>query len=155
MYSMDQTWVLLDANTGLHVSWYFWLRVLDEVNRSARYGHPFGLLLLEAEVKPGSSLRAASDAATRVPAAIRSTDLGGVLGVGRAGVVLPYQDPAAAQRATERILEQLRRGSPAEVRWVPRLLCYPADGAEISNLLTSGWTDRRAAGATASTAETA
>ena len=155
MYSMDQTWVLIDANTGLHVSWYFWLRVLDEVNRSARYGHPFGLLLLEAEVKAGASHRLAGEAATRVPGAIRSTDLGGVLGVGRAGVVLPYQDPAAAQRATERIIDQLQRGSPSAVRWVPRLLCYPADGAEISNLLTSGWTERRAVKPAHEAAETA
>ena len=44
---MDESWVLIDANSGLHVSWYFWLRVLDEVNRAARYGAPFSLLLLD------------------------------------------------------------------------------------------------------------
>ncbi|MEX2245059.1 MAG: hypothetical protein WEC75_00050 [Dehalococcoidia bacterium] len=139
---MDQTWVLIDPNSGLHVAWYFWLRVLDEVNRSARYGPPFALLLLEAEIPSGGSLRLAEEAVSRLPRVIRSTDLGGVLGVGRAGIVLPHQDVAGAELARTRILDGLREVGPAGVRWAPRLLCYPGDGAEISNLLTSGWADR-------------
>ncbi|HYM16844.1 MAG TPA: hypothetical protein VEZ14_14930 [Dehalococcoidia bacterium] len=135
---MDEHWVLLDSATGLHVAWYFWLRVLDEVNRSARYGAPFGLLILEADLHPGSSHRLLNDAASRVPAAIRSTDLGGVIGLGRAGVLLPHQDVAAAETARRRVMERLERASPPGVRWDARLLCYPGDGAEISNLLTAG-----------------
>jgi hypothetical protein len=138
---MDESWILIDPESGLHVGWYFWLRVLDETNRSARYGHPFGLVLLEAEPKPGTSQRAVQDAASRVPGAIRSTDLGGLLGVGRAGVVLPHQDAASAEAATERIISRLS-GNQGVV-WHARLLCYPGDAAEISNLLTVGWTERR------------
>jgi hypothetical protein len=138
---MDESWILIDPDSGLHVSWYFWLRVLDEANRSARYGHPFGLVLLEAEPKPGASQRTVADATARVPAAIRSTDLGGVLGVGRAGVVLPHQDAASAEAATDRIIDRLSKVNG--VVWHARLLCYPGDAAEISNLLTVGWTERR------------
>jgi hypothetical protein len=54
---MDESWILIDQETGLHVGWYFWLRVLDEANRSARYGHPFGLVLLEAEARAGTPQR--------------------------------------------------------------------------------------------------
>jgi hypothetical protein len=44
---VDERWILLDRETGLHVGWYFWLRLLDEVGRSDRYGNPFGLLLID------------------------------------------------------------------------------------------------------------
>jgi hypothetical protein len=140
---MDESWILLDDNTGLHVGWYFWLRVLDEVNRSTRYGAPFALLLLEVDAQPGSPVRLMEEAASRVPGAIRSTDLGGLVGVGRVGVLLPHQDVAAAETAKLRIMDRLDKHSPKGIRWEARLLCYPADGAEISNLLTSGWYDRR------------
>jgi len=141
---MDESWILLDGGTGLHVPWYFWLRVLDEVNRSTRYGSPFALLLLEADVRPGSSPRLLEEAAARVPALIRSTDLGGAIGTGRVGVLLPQQDVAAAEAAKRRVLDRLAEAGPRAVRWEGRLLCYPADGAEISNLLTTGWRERRA-----------
>jgi hypothetical protein len=138
---MDDSWILIDPDSGLHVGWYFWLRVLDEANRSARYGHPFGLVLLEAEVKPGAQQRALAESTSKLPAAIRSTDLGGVLGVGRAGIVLPHQDVPSAEAATARILDRL--ADTPGITWHARLLCYPGDAAEISNLLTLGWTERR------------
>lgn len=140
---MDESWILLDDSTGLHVGWYFWLRVLDEVNRSTRYGAPFALLLLEVDAQPGSSARLIEEATSRVPAAIRSTDLGGLVGVGRVGIVLPHQDVTAAEVAKHRILDRLGQGVPRGARWEARLLCYPGDGAEISNLLTTGWHERR------------
>jgi len=140
---MDESWILLDDDTGLHVGWYFWLRVLDEANRSARYGNPFGLLLLDAEAKQTSQAgRAVADALARVPGAIRSSDLAGVLGPGRAGVILPHQDAASAEAATRRIVNDLEKRGGGVV-WSARLLCYPGDGAEISNLLTEGTTERR------------
>ena len=142
---MDKSWILLDESTGLHVGWYFWLRVLDEVNRAARYGSPFALLLLEVVPLPACPARLVDEAASRVPDAIRSTDLGGMIGAARVGVLLPQQDVAAAQLARERILERLDAASPKGVRWEARLLHYPGDGADISNLLTSGWRERRAA----------
>jgi hypothetical protein len=142
---VDKSWILLDETTGLHVGWYFWLRVLDEVNRAARYGAPFALLLLEIGPLPGAPARAVDEAAGQVPAAIRSTDLGGMLGAGRVGVLLPHQDVAAAELARERILARLDAASTKGVRLETQLLHYPGDGADISNLLTSGWRDRRAA----------
>lgn len=135
---MDETWILLDPNTGLHVGWYFWLRVLDEVNRSARYGVPFGLLLLDPVAEAGSPPRAVLEAASRVSAAVRATDLAGLIGANRAGVVLPHQDVEAAELARQRILERLGKSRIKGVSWDARLLCYPQDGAEISNLLTTG-----------------
>ena len=143
---MDETWILIDPNTGLHVGWYFWLRVLDEVNRSARYGSPFALLLLEAVAPSSASQRQLTEAAGGVPAAIRSTDLGGVIAPGRVGVLLTHQNVEAADVAKVRILERLADSTPKGIRWAPRLLCYPEDGAEISNLLTSGGSERRGTG---------
>jgi len=140
---MDESWILIDQGSGLHVGWYFWIRVLDEANRAARYGHPFGLALLEVERKAGAGHHAVGDAIARVPAAIRSTDLGGLLGLGRAGVVLPHQDAASADAATARIIDRLEAMTGEAVTWHARLLCYPGDAAEISNLLTTGWPDRR------------
>ena len=142
---MDKSWILLDESTGLHVGWYFWLRVLDEVNRAARYGAPFGLLLLEIGTPPSCPARVVDDAASRVPDAIRSTDLGGMIGDSRVGVLLPHQDVNAAELARQRILERLDATSPKGIRWDARLLHYPGDGAEISKLLTSGWRERHAA----------
>jgi hypothetical protein len=136
---MDKSWILIDEATGLHHSWYFWLRVLDEVNRSARYGAPFGLLLLETELDAGTAPRHADEAAAAVPAAIRSTDLGGLIGRGRVGVMLTHQDADSAQAAMQRVVERLKGHEPPGVRWRSRLLTYPEDGGEISSLLTTGW----------------
>jgi hypothetical protein len=145
---MDETWVLIDAHTGLHVSWYFWLRVLDEVNRAARYGAPFGLLLLDPEVAGGRA-KSMDEYASHVPATIRSTDLGGVLGGGSAAVLLTHQDETQAGVARDRVLERLAASCPADVSWRSELLCYPADAARISILLTGGWEERqRARGST-------
>lgn len=144
MEGMDERWVLIDEDTGLHVSWYFWLRVLDEVNRSSRYGAPFGLLTLEAEPLPGAPRNALHDAMASVPAAIRGTDLGGFIRTGHVGVLLMHQEPEQARLAVERILGRLDDAAgKAGVRWSTHLLCYPDDGAEISMLLTTGGNDRR------------
>lgn len=140
---MDKSWILFDPDTGLHVSWYFWLRVLDEVNRSARYGDPFALLLLEIAPEDSDAHRSLEDAEATVPAAIRSTDLGGLVGQGRVGVILTHQPATPAIMASERIIERLAESRPHGLRWVSRLLCYPDDSAEISHLLTAGWTAGR------------
>jgi GGDEF domain-containing protein len=141
---MDQQWILIDEETGLHVSWYFWLRVLDEVNRSTRYGTPFGLLLLEAQVEAASARpqRQLQDAASTVPQAIRGTDLGGLIAGDRVGVLLTHQDAESAEQARDRILERMAAAGTHGVRWLPRLLVFPEDTAEISALLTTGWRDQ-------------
>ncbi|MHB8376937.1 MAG: hypothetical protein ACYDEB_08280 [Dehalococcoidia bacterium] len=144
---MDERWVLIDPNTGLHVGWYFWLRVLDEANRAARYGIPFGLFLLELEretTKPATE-RTLEEAMALVPAVIRSTDLGGAVGAGRVGIVLPHQDAAALDLAAARIVSKLDESRVHGIRWSARMLSYPRDAAEISNLLTHGWPAARAA----------
>jgi len=141
---MDESGVLIDGRSGLHVSWYFWLRVLDEVNRAMRYGTPFGLLLLEAEVRAGAPARASDEAAARVGETIRSTDLGGRLASGRVGVLLPHQDLPSAERAVARIVGGITKQGSGEVGWRTKLLSYPGDGAEISKLLTTEGSDRSA-----------
>jgi hypothetical protein len=141
---MDERWVLVDLNTGLHVGWYFWLRVLDEANRAARYGIPFGLCLLEAGPESDKAPeRVLEDAMSLVPAVIRSTDLGGALGAGRVGIVLPHQDEAAVEQARTRILAKLEAAHAQGIVWTARMLSYPRDAAEISNLLTNGWAGGR------------
>lgn len=139
---MDETWVLIDPQTGLHVRWYFWLRVLDEVNRSTRYGDPFGLLILEAATERRSGEKVLNEAASAVPATIRSTDLGGKLGEGRVGVLLTHQNGESAGQARDRILDRLAQDSPAGVTWRSELYSYPEHAAEISNLLTTGGSER-------------
>jgi len=134
-FFMDDRWVLIDQDTGLHVSWYFWLRVLDEVNRSARYGNPFGLLILDVE-GDGMPRRVVEEGASRVADAIRSTDIAGRLGSARVGVILMEQEAQAAAAGAERIVELLSERSP--IAWRSDLYCYPTDGAAISNLLTLG-----------------
>ena len=134
--SVSENWILIDQETGLHVSWYFWLRLLDEVNRSARYGSPFGLLILEPE-QPGAPRRALEEAASRVASAVRSTDLAGRLGVGGVGVILLEQDEPGAAAAAARIIERLAE-RPGAVSWRTDLYCYPRDAFAISNLLTQG-----------------
>jgi GGDEF domain-containing protein len=132
---MDDRWVLIDQDTGLHVSWYFWLRVLDEVNRSARYGNPFGLLMLDIE-GDGIPHRAVEEGASRLADAIRSTDIAGRLGSARAGVILMEQNAETAAAGVDRIIERLSARSA--LVWRSSLYCYPTDGAAISNLLTQG-----------------
>ncbi|HEY8173371.1 MAG TPA: GGDEF domain-containing protein [Dehalococcoidia bacterium] len=140
---MNERWILIDQETGLHVGWYFWLRVLDEVNRCARYGTPFGLVLLQADVTHASPRRTLDEALAAVPGAIRSTDLSGGIGPGRVGVLLTHQEPEPAKAAVERILGRLEGSRKSGVEWSARLLCYPQDGAEISNLLTTGGSEHR------------
>ncbi len=134
---VSENWILIDQDTGLHVGWYFWLRVLDEVNRSARYGSPFALLMLEAEQR-SLPRKVAAEAASRVADAIRSTDLAGRLGSGSVGVMLFEQDEAGSESAVARILERMAAHSSAAVSWATKLYCYPRDAAAISNFLTQG-----------------
>lgn len=143
---MDERWVLLDPNTGLHVGWYFWLRVLDEANRATRYGIPFGLLLLEvAPDDPKVPDRLLEEAMSLVPQVVRGTDLAGAIDIGRVGVVLPHQDEGALVQAQARIISRLEAQRFRGVRWHARMLGHPQDAAEISSLLTHGWTGGRRA----------
>ncbi|HEY7647226.1 MAG TPA: hypothetical protein VH858_19440 [Hyphomicrobiales bacterium] len=132
---MDKNWILIDPETGLHVGWYFWLRVLDEANRSARYGNPFGLLMLEGDFS-GLTERQRQEALSSVAGAIRSTDIGGRLNHSRAGVILLEQEAESAATGAERIRGRLAAATNA--RWSLSLYCYPEDAAAISNLLTQG-----------------
>lgn len=141
---MDERLVLIDRETGLHAGWYFWLRVLDEANRSSRYGSPFGLLLLEANCTEGASRRAFSDAAEQVAGAIRSTDLAGLIGAERIGILLVEQDGEGAGAAAERVLRRLEPSLPRGLSWTRRMLNYPKDGGEISQLLTTEGMSRTA-----------
>jgi PleD family two-component response regulator len=131
---VDRDSILIDQASGLHVGWYFWLRVLDEVNRSARYGNPFGLLILDVDVN--GRRNGNEDELNEVAASIRSADVGGRLSPHRAGVMLLEQDVASAKAGTERIVMRLKSASGTD--WRSNLYCYPSDGAAISNLLTQG-----------------
>jgi GGDEF domain-containing protein len=135
---VTQHWILIDHETGLHVGWYFWLRVLDEVTRSARYGSPFALLMLEPET-PHAPRRALIEAASRVADTVRGSDVGGSLGGGRIGVMLLEQDVTGAESAAMRIAGAVARA--AGVSWEHALYCYPRDAFAISNLLTQGRAD--------------
>ena len=139
---MTRNAVLIDRGTGLYVGWYFWVRALDEVNRSARYGSPFGLLFLEAERPSTLSRKAFAEALGQVAAAVRATDVTGIISPVRVAVLLVQQEPEGAVLAQRSILERLSRLAPS-VTWRSELLCYPRDGAEVFRLLA----DARAEGA--------
>ena len=144
IHVMDERWVLIDPNTGLHVAWYFWLRVLDEANRATRYGIPFGLLLLEVVPDdPKVPDRTLEEAMALVPEVVRGTDLAGAIDVGRVGIVLPHQDEATLGQAQVRILARLEAARFRGVSWQARMLGHPQDAAEISSLLTNGWSGGR------------
>ncbi len=136
---MNETWVLLDDATGLHAGWYFWLRVLDEVNRSSRYGAPFALLLLEAGGDDPRAARRIESAASHVPQAVRSTDLAGLVSPQCVGILLTEQDGESAELAMKRVLERIGDSAARIGGWRSTLLLYPEDGAEISTLLSNGW----------------
>jgi hypothetical protein len=53
-------------------------------------------------------------------------------------VLLTHQDAESAEQARDRILERLTAVGTG-IRWMPRLLTFPSDAAEISHLLTGGW----------------
>jgi hypothetical protein len=133
---VDERWILIDRDTGLHVGWYFWLRLLDEVGRSDRYGNNFGLLLLEAGGAAASSHRTAGEALARVAAVIRGTDLGGLIAPDRAGIILTQQEPEQAEVGAKRITGLLESHAPAGVTWTSELFCYPRDAAAVTHLLT-------------------
>jgi len=132
---VDKNWILIDPETGLHVGWYFWLRVLDEANRSARYGNPFGLLMLDGDFS-GLNEREQQEMLSSVSRAIRSTDIAGRLSHSKAAVILLEQDQQSAVAAVERICKRL--AAATRTRWTTRLYCHPEDAAAISNLLTQG-----------------
>jgi len=133
---VDERWILLDRDTGLHVGWYFWLRLLDEVGRSDRYGSSFGLLLLGVSAPAEAPRRNYQEALARVPPTIRGTDLGGLVAPNRAAIILTQQEPEAAEGAVKRILGLLSASASGGVSWSSELLCYPRDAAAITHLLT-------------------
>jgi hypothetical protein len=133
---VDERWILLDRETGLHVGWYFWLRLLDEVGRSDRYGSSFGLLLLEVGTAPGAPRKNSHEALARVSVTIRGTDLGGLVTPSKAAIILTQQEPDAAERASTRILALLSASASNGVSWRSELLCYPRDAAAVTHLLT-------------------
>jgi hypothetical protein len=111
-----------DRETGLCATWYFRLRIDEEIARAERYKHVFTLVTVAA---PTADAMAAARVAVRK--SLRSVDLAGSLGDGIA-VLLPNTPLGGARMAMARIAED-----------VPELACraseYPTDGTTLSALL--------------------
>lgn len=112
----------LDRETGLLASWYFTLRVDEEIRRATRYGQVFTIVMIAAS---GSHLQRV--AAEAVTGALRATDLAGVTASGVA-LLLTHTSAAGADIVIER-LASLLPGA------VIRSAAFPADGTTSGELL--------------------
>jgi hypothetical protein len=111
-----------DRDTGLCATWYFRLRIDEEIARAERYRQVFTLVTVSAP-----TAEAMTDARVAVRKSLRSVDLAGSLGDAIA-VLLPNTGMDGARSAMERIAAD-----------VPELACraseYPTDGTTLSALL--------------------
>jgi len=111
-----------DRETGLCATWYFRLRIDEEMARAERYKQVFTLVTVAAPTPD-----AMASARVAVRKSLRSVDLAGSLGDGIA-VLLPNTDLEGARTAMSRIAGE-----------VPDLACraseYPTDGTTLSALL--------------------
>ncbi len=112
----------VDRATGLLASWYFRLRIEEEIARAQRYGQIFTLLCVSAGT-PESRAAAVS----AINGGLRSIDLAGIIGDGVA-VLLPNTDRTGATSAMERLKQQV-----PDVEMTASE--HPADGTTLATLL--------------------
>jgi GGDEF domain-containing protein len=118
----DHRRATFDRETGLHVEWYFRLRVDEEIARSKRYGQPFSIIMVAA------GQRQVLDAVRiTMKQWLREIDYAGDLGEVLA-LCLPQTDRAGAEPVLQR-LTSLVEGLHVS------LAEYPSDGTSLAALL--------------------
>ncbi len=119
---------IYDGETGLYASWYFALRIQDEMERCDRYGQLFLLMAVEASPGlPGERRQALVD---RMKVSFRATDLFAYLGDDRFAVLLPNTGLSASSTIEQRLVSRLA-GNEATIGYA----LYPGGGADLSELL--------------------
>jgi len=129
--------VLLDDATGLYQSWYFERRVREEVQRCARYGRIFTLILWEPRLLPGEILEdeVVAKVGAVIKAGLRQTDLGTQLERTRFAALLVEAEHNTGRTVAFRVKGDLAsrvRGGPAS--WRTGMAVFPDDGVEASVL---------------------
>ena len=118
----DHRRTTFDRETGLHVEWFFRLRVEEEIARARRYNQPVSIIMVAA------GTRQVLDAVrVTMKQWLREFDYAGDLGEVLA-FCLPNTDKAGAEPVLQR-LTSLVEGLHAS------LSEYPADGATLAVLL--------------------
>ena len=121
---------IYDGETGLYASWYFALRIQDEMERCERYGQLFLLMAVEAAPGlPGERRQALVDC---MKASFRATDLVAYLGDQRFAVLLPNTGLSARAAIEQRMVSRL-----AENETTIGYALYPGGGTDLSELLQS------------------
>jgi hypothetical protein len=119
------------------------LYLLDlEVKKARRYQNFLSVLILELTARStGEGKNDLSASSQRLAASlsgeIRETDVFGLLGDGRLGVILPYADGAAAIHVKSRFESMLRYFDFDDRGWDVQIhqACYPDDGTDTEDLL--------------------
>jgi diguanylate cyclase (GGDEF)-like protein len=139
-----------DGLTGLWNYRYFTMTVVKEIERSARFGRPLALLMLDLDhfKKVNDTLgHQRGDAvlvelAARLRAEVREVDTVARYGGEELVVILPETDEAGAAQAAERICDAVRRtpfGGPGEAPVAVTVsvgaAVIPAHGADAEDLL--------------------
>ena len=129
--------VLLDGATGLHKGWYFERRLDEEVQRCARYGRVFALVLWEPRLLPGEVME--DEVIARVGAVIkadlRQTDLAAQVERTRFAALLLEAEQNTGRTVAFRIrggLASRARGAPGN--WRAGMAVFPEDGTDAASL---------------------
>lgn len=120
-FTVDRRRPTFDRETGLYATWYFRLRVEEEIARAARYATPFTLLCISSQ-----SPVALNAPRMAIKHWLRQIDFAGDLG-NVIAVLLPNTNRAGAAIVLERI-SKLVTGVDL------RLAEYPADGTTAAQL---------------------
>jgi GGDEF domain-containing protein len=124
---------IYDPASTWYQSWYFDLRLEEELARSMRYQLPFTVVALRL-VTPISGLSERTGLNKRLAeigeTALRQTDIPALLGNNELAVLLPQTRPLESRIVVERLTRALGPYSP-----VVGLASYPEDSAESGVLL--------------------
>jgi hypothetical protein len=122
MVAGDSKRTTFDRETGLHMEWYFRLRVDEEIARAKRYGQPFTVLTLTSEE------RQTLDAARiTMKQWLREVDFAGDLG-DMVALCLPNTARPNAEPVIARLTSVVQGLQVAASE-------FPADGPTVSKLL--------------------
>jgi diguanylate cyclase (GGDEF)-like protein len=150
LHNEAQRLSITDGLTGLWNYRYFTMTIGKEIERSARFGRPLALLMLDIDLfktvndtyghQRGDAVLV--ELAGRIRAQVRDVDTVARYGGEEIVVVLPETDEAGAAQAAERICDAVRRrpfGEPGhgevEVTVSIGAAVFPAHGASSTTLL--------------------
>jgi GGDEF domain-containing protein len=128
--------VALRDELGLHHSWYFELRLHEEIARAARTGSAFSIVIWEQRVLPGEApgaevLRSAAEC---ILSRLRSYSIAALTEPARISALLFDTDATSARSAAHRIKAELQLRAQIGARWQAGLATFGADGDSLEAL---------------------